>query len=217
MYLLLLGSGVVFALAVTGLWYWIAGDSSTGARFKDGFRFPESVPAWMGYSQGEYWNVLWEKRNLMLPHLIFYWENCQDPSPDKAGLMLGLSYGHLDVDLGAPRTTVDIDGTMGWLTHLSAQDFSASDDMEEYRRITEGWDYDRRVYSWLLFERGYGFESELGGAAIALQWNKSGIHHLLVAKAREPMTQEILLEIANSLTPAPFPSYNEVVTGPRGC
>ncbi len=216
-YLILLGCAVAFVLAVTALWRCVESDSPTVARFKDAYRFPEYLPAWMGYSGGEYWNVLWEKRDLMLPYLVFHWKNCQDPRIEGSGVMLGLAYGELDIDLGAPRTAVDVDGTTGWLTQLSGQVFAAVYDKEEYYRVTEGWDYDRKVYSWLLFERGYALQSGIGGAALALQWNKDGIHHLLVANTTEPMTEEILFQIANSLSPAPFPSHSEVNPGTRGC
>ncbi len=216
-YLALLGCAVVFVLAVAGLWYWVARDSSTGARFKDAYRFPEYMPVWTGYNGGEYWNVLWEKRGMMLPYLILRWENCENPAPEMAGLMLGLSYGNLDVDLGAPRTAVDVDGTTGWLTRLSARDFTRPVDREERRRMTEGWDYNRSVYRWLLTARAEDFGSGLKGEAIALQWNKGEIHHILIANTTEPMTQEILFRIANSLSPAPYPSYNEINPGPPGC
>ena len=41
----------------------------------------------------------------------------------------------------------------------------------------------------------------------------NGIHHLLAASAKEPMTEEILLQIASSMEPAPHPTYAEVEGG----
>ena len=43
--------------------------------------------------------------------------------------------------------------------------------------------------------------------------NKNGIHHLLAARAQEPMTEEILLQMANSMAPLPYPTYSEVGSG----
>ena len=187
-------------------------DTGTEAEFKEAFRFPKYVPEWLGRSGGDYYDPLWVRRDMQLPYLVFRWENCQDPSIYKAGVMLGLAYGHLDEDLGPPRTAVDVGGVSGWLTILAHQDFVRPTGSEEYRRLTEGWDYDRRVYKSLLNSRSEALDPHWGHA-IVLQWNKNGIHHLLAARAQEPMTEEILLQMANSMVPLPYPTYSEVGSG----
>ena len=59
-----------------------------------------------------------------------------------------------------------------------------------------------------------GYAEETSGYQLTvLQMNKNGIHHLLAARAQEPMTEEILLQIANSMAPAPYPTYSEVGEG----
>ena len=215
-FLILFIFAVVFVVVVAGMCSFITRDSGTAADFKEAFRFPEYVPDWLGRTQGTYWNLLWERRGMQLPYLLLRWENCHDPGNRKAGVRLGLAYGHLDVDLGPPRTAVDVDGVQGWLTFLAPQDFArpptGSEEYEEYRRLTEGWDYDREIYDLLLGSRSNAL-GPLGGHAIVLQWNKNGIHHLLAASAKEPMTEEILLQIASSMEPAPHPTYAEVEGG----
>ena len=53
------------------------------------------------------------------------------------------------------------------------------------------------------------FDSAIGAGSM----NKNGIHHLLAARAQEPMTEEILLQMANSMAPLPYPTYSEVGSG----
>ena len=208
---MLLGSVVAFLAAAAGMWYLVALDTGTEAEFKEAFHFPEYVPDWLGRSGGDYYDPLWVRRDMQFPYLVFRGENCQDSSYGRA-VMLGLAYGHLDVDLGPPRTAVDVDGVQGWLTFLAPQDFVPPTGSEEYRRLTEGWDYDRRVY-WSLLRSRSAALGDLRGHAIILQWNKGGIHHLLAARVLEPMTEDVLLQIANSMAPAPYPSYGEISPG----
>ena len=210
--LMVLGSIAIFLAITGGMCYLFARDSGLGASFKEAYRVPENVPDWLGRSSGGVlWDELWEKRGLELPWVVLKWEYCQ---ANEGGVMLGIATGDLEVNLGGlPRTAVEVDGVQGWLTHLSPQDFiSPPRNSEEYDRLTQGWDYDRSVYERLLWSRSEETDS-MWGQAIALQWNKDGFHHLLAANVNEEMTAEVLLRMANSMTPAPFPTYPQLTRG----
>ena len=55
-------------------------------------------------------------------------------------------------------------------------------------------------------ERWRWSDSLLWGPAIALQWNRDGVHHLLIAQDIEPMNETELFRMANSMAPSKYPS-----------
>ena len=211
-YLMFLGSIAIFLAITGGMCYLFARDSGLGASFKEAYRVPEYVPDWLGRSSGGVlWDALWEKRGLELPYVVLRWEYCH---ANEGGVMLGIATGDSDVKLGGrSRSAVEVDDVQGWLTHLSPEDFVPPPrNSEEYERLTEGWDYDRSVYERLLWSRSDEMSS-IGGHAIALQWNKGGFHYILAARVNEQMTADVLLRMANNMTPAPFPTYPELTRG----
>ncbi len=46
----------------------------------------------------------------------------------------------------------------------------------------------------------------LFGEAIALQWNREGVHHILIAQNKEPTAVNDLLNMSNSMMPPELPS-----------
>ena len=38
-----------------------------------------------------------------------------------------------------------------------------------------------------------------------MQWNRDGVHYVLIAQDKDPMNKEELLKIANSMAPAEYP------------
>ncbi len=55
-------------------------------------------------------------------------------------------------------------------------------------------------------ERWRWSDSLLWGPAIALQWNRDGVHHFLIAQDIEPMNEDELFRMANSMAPSKYSS-----------
>ena len=94
---------------------------------------------------------------------------------------------------GQSRTAVVVDGVQGWLSLLDILDFVLPnrDDpgYEDYRALRMEWEYDRSIYSRLIYGRRDFLWHPSAGPAIALQWNREGYHYLLFAKDKEPWTR----------------------------
>ena len=140
-----------------------------------------------------------------VPHYTFTWRVKRtdwDTNPRHAGMTLSLVATELEMDIGGERERVEVDGVQGWLSRLSAEDFVPPPERRDVLR--ELW-YDRIVYYGLFTNRGpTGFET-LNGPIITLQWNRDGIHYLLVSQDSEPVTVDEMLKIANSFARAEFP------------
>ena len=214
LYLLVLVPIVAIIATGGGLCYFVTLDAENVTQFKEGFRFPESVPDHLGRAGGAYANAGRLEAGEQLPYVKFNWEVCADNADPKAALFLSVAQEHQLVDLeGQSRTAVEVDGVEGWLSRLDAQDFVAPGrdhpDYEGYRELPLIWGYDRYVYYSLLGSRRH-LQGNRAGPAIALQWNREGIHYLLFATDREPFSPEVLMRIANSMAPSPYPEYNEI-------
>lgn len=193
-----------------GLYYIVTREPETVTRFKEGFRFPETVPDWLGRAGGDYANAASVKSGERLPYVTFYWDVCEDTGDPKARLSLSIALEHQEMDLeGQSRTAVEVDGVQGWLSRLDYLDFVEPnrDDpgYEDYRLLRREWEYDRRIYSRLIYGRRDFLLDPFAGPAIALQWNRDGYHYLLFAKDKEPLTAQVLMDIANSMAPSPYP------------
>ena len=144
---------------------------------------------------------------------------CADTGDPKAGLSLSIALEHQEMDMdGQSRTAVEVDGVQGWLSRLDILDFVEPnrDDpsYEDYRALRREWEYDRRIYSRLIYGRRDFLMDPSAGPAIALQWNREGFHYLLFAKDKEPLNAEVLMRIANSMAPSPYPEeYGDITPG----
>ena len=202
---------IVFVVGVGGgLYYIVTREAESVTRFKEGFRFPESVPDWLGRSGGNYANAGNVKAGEQLPYVTFYWDVCADSGDPKARLSLSMALEHQEMDLeGQSRTAVEVDGVQGWLSRLDILDFVEPnrDDpgYEDYRALLREWEYDRNIYFRLIYGRRDFLLNPLAGPAIALQWNREGYHYLIFAKDKEPLNAEVLMRIANSMAPSPYP------------
>ncbi len=193
-----------------GLYYIVTREPETVTRFEEGFRFPEYVPNWLGRRGGDYANAGKVKAGEQLPYVSFYWDVCVDTDDPRARLSLSIAMEHQEVDLGGQsRTAVHVDGVQGWLTRLDILDFVEPNrddpEYEEYRTRNVEWEYDRGIYNRLIYGRRDFLLSPSAGPAIALQWNRDGYHYLIFAKDKEPLNAEVLMDIANSMAPSPYP------------
>lgn len=209
-YIILLVAAIAFVGVSAGMCYLLSHDSGVTSRFKAGLRLPQSVPEWLVRSSGDYSSELWVRRDQRLPYLVLYWEMCQDKSLPPMGYSLSVAYGEMEMDLGSQdKTSIDVDGVQGWLWRLGSQDFVRPESSEAYSALTQDWTYDRHIYESILGSRSR-YLGPVTGPAIALQWNRDGLHYLLFANDREPMTEDVLLWIANSMAPSKYPSLTEI-------
>ena len=119
-----------------------------------------------------------------------------------ANLWLSLVDTELEMDMGGVWERVEVDGVRGWLTRLGAGDFLEPGEREARSAQSLEWRYDRRIYSRLSSARRDITGGVPWGDAIALQWNRDGIHYLLIAQDWEPVTVDELLKMANSMAPS---------------
>ena len=114
------------------------------------------------------------------------------------------------MDLGGQETTtMTVDGVQGRLWRLGSQDFIRPRSNEAYKALIRDWEYDRSFYTSILTARSSEF-NPFSGEAIALQWNREGVHYLIFARDMEPITEDVILEIANSMASATYPSLHEI-------
>lgn len=172
---------------------------------RDNWRMAQYIP---DYAQGLNMSLPDEKEvrsGRQVPHYTLNWRVKRtdwDIRPRHVGLTLSLVATELEMDMGGERERVEVDGVQGWLSHLSAEDFVPP---PERRDVLRELRYDRFVYYGLLTRRGpKGFET-LNGPIITLQWNRGGIHYLLVGQDKEPVTVDDMLKMANSFASAEFP------------
>ena len=122
-----------------------------------------------------------------------------------------------DLDMGGERVPVEVDGVQGWLTRLSSDDFYPPTDGSPIFTAMSNWPESasgESGYVGVLSEResyapteqpqrpAESSDSLLWGPAIGLQWNRDGVHHLLIAQDIEPMNEDELFNIANSMAPS---------------
>ena len=217
-YLLILLPIVLLVVIGGGIYYSLTREPETVTRFKEGFRFPESMPDWLGRAGGYYANAGRVQTGERLPYVTFNWQVCADTVNPKTRLSLSIALEHQEMDLeGQSRTAVEVDGVQGWLSRLDILDFVLPnrDDLsyKDYMALRMEWDYDRHIYSQLIRARREFLSDPLAGPAIALQWNREGFHYLLFAEDREPLNAEVLMRIANSMAPSPYPEYGDITPG----
>ena len=112
----------------------------------------------------------------------------------------------LDVDMGGQRTAIEVDGVQGWFTRLGPDDFLRLEDRDKAREQWLEWRFERSVYTYIKGDRWLEDPpGKLRGEAIALQWNRDGVHYVLIAQDKDPMNKEELLKIANSMAPSEYP------------
>jgi hypothetical protein len=209
-YIILLVFVLAFIGMSAGMWYMLSSDSGVTSRFKAGLRLPQSVPEWLGRSGGRYSSEVRVRTDRILPYLVFNWNVCQDTDYPHKGFSLSLAYGEMEMDLGSQdKTSIDVDGVQGWLWHLGSQDFVRPESSDEYSALTQDWTYDRSIYK-AIFDARIDVSKSPTGEAIAIQWNREDIHYLLFAKDREPMTEDVLIQIANSMAPSKYPSMSDI-------
>ena len=123
-YLLILLPIVLLVVIGGGIYYSLTREPETVTRFKEGFRFPESMPDWLGRAGGDYANAGRVQTGEMLPYVTFNWQVCADTGNPKTRLSLSIALEHQEMDLeGQSRTAVEVDGVQGWLSRLDILDF----------------------------------------------------------------------------------------------
>ena len=142
-----------------------------------------------------------------MPSMTVQWERPIDAVSDPLSVWLSQVDTELEMDIGGVREPMEMDGVQGWLTHLGPADLVRPDDGQARFRLMQEWRYDRRIYLSVSNARVYQ-PSSLWGDAIALQWNRDGIHYLLIAQNALPITLDELLKMANSMAPAEFSSLD---------
>ena len=209
---------VLFTLVVG----WTAGCFELNAQqeFRDRLRLPQYIPEYL-----EHFRVSEESfagaNEFVKPGIQWSWEgrdraNLDSGSYARPGVMMVQVGSEFDLDMGGERAPVEVDGAPGWFTRLSSEDFhpptdgspifTAMRNLPESARGESG-------YVGVLSERntppdptpqGRAVVSDnlLWGPAIALQWNREGVHHLLIAQDIEPMNEDELFKMANSMVPS---------------
>lgn len=123
-----------------------------------------------------------------------------------ASVLFGQYGSELPIDARG-KQRVQVDGVEGLLWRLEPDEWRDADsnpyaeDKPErdtlglgnrlYRRVLE----QRRTWE----SRGEPREGVIVGLAIAIQWNRDGVHYVLIGQDKGPMTEEALLQLANSL------------------
>lgn len=172
---------------------------------KENWRGAQYIPEYVEELRMSWPNEEYVRAGKQDPHYTFVWLMKYaewEARPSSIVITLSLEATEREIDLGGERERVEVDGGQGWLSRLSAEDFvtplKTSEAREEYR-------YARNAYDTLLRRRSGTGSERLEGPIITLQWNKDGIHYLLVGRDREPVTVDDLLKMANSFAPAEFP------------
>ena len=199
---------IVAALAIVAgscvLWQWMYTESPT-AWLKENWRMPRYMPGYLDLHAMSPVDEKEVRSGWQVPHYSFRWlvkRTDWDPRPRNVGMMLSLVATELEMNMGGEMERVEVDGVQGWLSHLAAEDFTPPS--ERLDLVREYW-YDRYVYLELQAKRGPTGVRTLDEPIITLQWNRDGIHYLLVGQDREPVTVDEMLKIANSFAPAEFP------------
>ena len=210
---------VLFTLVVG----WTAGCFELNAQqeFRDRLRLPQYIPEYLELlrvSEESFAGV----NDFVEPGAQWRWEGRDPTDSDSTGyaspgfMMVQVGW-EFDLDMGRERVPVEVDGVQGWLTRLSSDDFYPPTDGSPIFTAMSNWPDSARGesgYVGVLSEREIHapteqpprpaefFDSLLWGPAIALQWNRDGVHHLLIAQDIEPMNEDELFRIANSMAPS---------------
>ena len=207
--------------AAIGAGGWVAWQSITkespSAGFLEKLRLPQYKPD--GHSSSTRGDELLIGQGYQLPYVSLSWdihpssasETSHDNDWPHTHVRLNLVDTELDVDMGGQRTAIEVDGVQGWFTRLRPDDFLRLEDRDKAREQWLEWRFERSVYTYIKRSRGPEDSpgNKLRGEAIALQWNREGIHYVLIAQDKDPMNKEELLKTANSMAPSewPFPSF----------
>ena len=184
-----------------GLWQ-LSNPESPTASLEKHLRLPQNMPEWLEVFEGGAPEYGFVRAGFERPWLIILWRVNETYRQYSLSLLLAVVDTEVEMDLGGQREPVTVDGVQGWLTHLGPEDFVPPTQGSFYE-FTNDWRYDRTVYRKALKYR----VSALGiwGPALALQWNREGTHYLMMVQSREPMTAELLLQMADSMAPGEFP------------
>ncbi len=200
---------VLLTGGAAGAWIWIW----TSATIEWELRAPVELPDWLtpGPSRRQHW----ARSSLDQPQFAL-----QEFATQKFQLkslptvMLGQVLAEVEIDT-RDKTPVTVDGTEGWLWHLGPEDLMEDwvdprdrpqEELYGSRRVYMDFT-ERRVPPWpATLENGSYHPANpdgglIPGPAIPLQWNRDGVHYVLIAQDMEPMSVDILLSMANSLGP----------------
>ncbi len=211
-------SAAVLALVVGTIVAWrMLFPPSQVTAFYERLRLPQYMPEDVEWRmQGSDAGMDAEVRaGLIPPYLILQWETVRayDLSDylrtgkivydaPHIGMAVCLIDIELEVDLGGQRNPVTVDGVQGWFTRLGPDDFTPLNQAT----VEEGTSgFGLGIYGLISAKRRQGGIKGIEGEAIALQWNKEGIHYLLIAQDIEPMNEKELLKIANSMASSELP------------
>ena len=185
-----------------GLWQ-LAYPGSPTAALEKHLRLPQNMPEWLEVLEGGAPSHSSVRGGFERPWLIILWKGSQTPWKPSLSMMFAVVDTEVEMDLGGQREPIAVDGVQGWLTHLRPEDFVPPAERRDFYAVTKDWRLDHTVYREALDYRASALH--LYGPAIALQWNREGTHYLTMAQEEEPMTVELLLQMANSMAPGEFP------------
>ena len=223
-YFLILVVGSAMGAGAWVGWQSMTKESPT-ASFRESLRLPQYLPESLEWRKagGTTPDEVNIAAGISLPFLIIRWETVRTPDissnqPSEKpaydvpyiGILLGLVDTEMDMDMGGERTPIEVDGVQGWLTRLGPDEFVKPKGREEILAQLREWKFDRKIYISISSERAGGPTNRLLGRAMALQWNRDGVHYVLIAQDKDPMNKDELLKMANSMAPSewPFPSFS---------
>ena len=206
----------ILVLATAGC---VFSEPNAQQEFRDRLRLPQYIPDYL-----DHFRVSEESfagaNEFVKPGAQWSWEGNSSAGLDSTGyaspgvMMVQVGW-EFDLDMGGDRASVEVDGVQGWFTRLSSEDFHPPTDGSPIFTVMRNWPDSARGesgYVGVLFERNSPGPREvppgmvvvsdylLWGQAIALQWNREGVHHLLIAQDIEPMNEDELLKMANSMS-----------------
>jgi hypothetical protein len=176
-----------------GAWVWV----STTDDLDWELRTPAGLPDWLASSEILVFRHLTGSLDIVTVSLQRF------TSESEPNAILGEFPDELAITADQ-REPVDVDGVQGWLWHLSLDDLAPPRIEGEHIMYARLRGY-RRQESPAKLENGSYTPTSSGGfisgPAISVQWNRDGVLNVLIAQDVEPMNEDVLLSIANSLKP----------------
>ncbi len=226
----IIGIGAVAFILVLGMMaFGVSPWDSPGVRFVA--RAPVTVPEWLvsvtGPTPRSYWHdtlyaqqtwcTVQEARSISVQGVKERVASLVNTTDNDTFICVKYWQTPYTLDIATERKTpVTVDGVQGWTWRMSTEDFAfqsgktatlLDNDPAVLRpalaeKFASPRDAYRRAGMYYKLHEERGRRSVLHGPAIMLQWNKGGQHFVLIGQHRWPVTEDLLLEMADSLVRA---------------